>query len=427
MTTLFETPSRSGALPGDPRTSPLYELYRRFRAVALASGHAPGAAQLARQLLAALLRESERPTGVLGGRLYQRRGERFERVHAEGADVSTPAPGTIAVASRLVEELGEAGWLVVFVGAPELQADNGPLAPGTSRAWLLLGERRDVLVAFTFDDAVPRTDLALAMATLHSLADLVERRRELSEALAQARIVQTSLLPEWLIVPQGFAAAVRSRPAQIVGGDLYDLLPGAAGGFALAIGDATGHGLAAALQARDAVVGLRMAMAEHLKLAASLTRISRVVSGNRTAGRFVSLAVVEVDRDGSFVWANAGHVSPLLLDSGGAVTARLDSTGPVLGLEESMALPYGRAFGQLAPGGLLALYTDGIVEAEGRRGEEFGENRLVDALAAARHRDPEEIVAAVFEALDRFTDGAAQLDDQTLVVLRRPPAIDPAR
>ncbi len=419
MTTLSASPAvHDIAFAGDPRTSPLYELYRRFRAVALASGPAPDAERLGRALLCALLRDSGRASGVLGGRLYIRFGDRFERVHEAGVDAATPSPVQLAVGSRLVTAIDESGWLVVFVPEPDLEAESGPLASATSRAWLLLGERREVLVSLTLDE-MPRSDLVLAMATLHSLADLIERRRELSEAMSQARTVQTSLLPERLSVPPGFDAAVRSRPAKFVGGDLYDLLPGTGGGFALAIGDATGHGLPAALQARDAVIGLRMAVAEHLKLSASLSRISRVLAGSRPSGQFISLAVVEVDRDGSFVCANAGHVSPLLFDVHGAVTARLASTGPVLGLDEQLAQPYGRSFGRLALGGLLALFTDGIVEALDSRGEEFGTDRLIAAIKTASRRPPDEILTAVFAELDRFTAGGIQIDDQTLLVLRR--------
>jgi sigma-B regulation protein RsbU (phosphoserine phosphatase) len=100
----------------------------------------------------------------------------------------------------------------------------------------------------------------------------------------------------------------------------------------------------------------------------------------------------------------------------------LEEGGPVLGPLPATA--YERGVVQVAPGDLVVLYTDGITEARGAApGEptdEHGLDRLIAICRDNRHRPAPEIVAAVFDSLDRFTNGRAATDDRTVLVVRRP-------
>jgi sigma-B regulation protein RsbU (phosphoserine phosphatase) len=121
---------------------------------------------------------------------------------------------------------------------------------------------------------------------------------------------------------------------------------------------------------------------------------------------------------------NAGHNAPLVLrqkPDGGAEILRLEADGPVVGLLPFA--PYTEQRLQLAPGDLLVTYTDGISEAMTRDEEEWGEERMMLAAAAAREGSAEEVLQAIFAEADRFTDGAPQHDDMTLLILK----LDPAR
>ena len=201
----------------------------------------------------------------------------------------------------------------------------------------------------------------------------------------------------------------------MVGGDLFDFPATAPDILGLAIGDATGHGLPAALQARDAVVGLRMAAEQNLELATTMERLSRVVRSGGTGSRFISLFRAELDSHGHLIYVNGGHPPPLIVRAGRRARRSPRPTGPVMGLPIETA--YERGHAQLQPGDMLLLYTDGVVEAEDLAGDEFGEELLV--RSARWGETAKDAVDLVFLALQAFTTGAPQADDETLVVVRR--------
>ena len=100
------------------------------------------------------------------------------------------------------------------------------------------------------------------------------REQALANQMAQARTIQHSLLPARLAVPAGFDIAALSHPAEEVGGDVYDVQEVEEGVVGLMLADASGHGLPAALQARDVVIGMRMGQAEDEKINATVARLN---------------------------------------------------------------------------------------------------------------------------------------------------------
>jgi sigma-B regulation protein RsbU (phosphoserine phosphatase) len=115
-------------------------------------------------------------------------------------------------------------------------------------------------------------------------------------------------------------------------------------------------------------------------------------------------------------YANCGHNPPLLLH--GETVERMAATVTVLGLFEEWECVVAEA--QLAPGDILAIYTDGIVEAMNANQEEFGEARLVQTLRENRHLDATSLLDTVVAAVQQFAAGE-QSDDLTLVVARAIP------
>jgi sigma-B regulation protein RsbU (phosphoserine phosphatase) len=237
--------------------------------------------------------------------------------------------------------------------------------------------------------------------------------------MAQARQVQTSLLLAEPPVFPGYEIAFGSRPAAVVGGDVYDFLSVQPGTLGVAVGDAAGHGMAAALQARDVIVGLRMGVEESLKLFKTMEKLAAVVQRNSPDGRFISLVYAEIHRNGTLVYVNAGHPPPLVLRAAGGETA-LASGGPVMGLKLP-PVAYEPAFEALGPGDLAVVFADGITEAVDRNDQEFGHERLVAALRERHDESVATLVERAFATLDVFTEGLPQSDDQTLVLVRRLP------
>ncbi len=113
-----------------------------------------------------------------------------------------------------------------------------------------------------------------------------------------------------------------------------------------------------------------------------------------------------------------GLVSQYVVLREGGEPVTLDSTGPPLGLLPP-GLPYGETLHTLGVGDLLALFSDGVTEAQNETSAEFGEARLLDVLRGARDAPVEVLIDSVFDAIDRFAGDAPQFDDITMLVVRR--------
>ena len=201
-----------------------------------------------------------------------------------------------------------------------------------------------------------------------------------------------------------------------VGGDLYDYIPINDKILGLAIADASGHGLPAALQVRDIYVGLRLGMSRDYKIVRTLERLNRIIHAGTLTSRFVSMFYGELERNGVLIYVNAGHPPPFHLAADGAVT-HLEHGGPVLGpLPEAT---YDRGYVQMCPGDMLVFYTDGITEtaAAAEGSAEYRVARLLEVTRANQGRTAAEVVTAIFDSLDEWSGGAAPQDDRTVIVV----------
>jgi serine phosphatase RsbU (regulator of sigma subunit) len=143
--------------------------------------------------------------------------------------------------------------------------------------------------------------------------------------------------------------------------------------------------------------------------------VNQLFYENTTDSAYATLFFAEYDdRAKRLRYANCGHLSALLLRSDGALE-RLDSTSTVLGLFDKWDCSIGES--RLFPGDTFALYTDGVTEAFNDSGEEFGEERLLEALRRHRVSSPRALLAAVVDEVRRFSPHE-QSDDITLIVAR---------
>jgi len=234
--------------------------------------------------------------------------------------------------------------------------------------------------------------------------------------LDTAAAIQNSLLPQKPPVFKGFDIAVKSQPAEAVGGDLYDFLLLEEDMMGIAIGDASGHGLPAALLVRDVLMGIRMGVGSNLKMMYTLKKLNRVLHETTFSTRFVSVFFGELNSNGGLLYANAGHTSGLILQGDSIV--RLDPTGPIMGPLPN--IPLERGFANVPPGGLMVLYTDGITERMEASGEYFEEEGLVRCILEHRDEPAATIVERVFDyalSLDHQSDLLE--DDSTLMIIKR--------
>jgi sigma-B regulation protein RsbU (phosphoserine phosphatase) len=159
-----------------------------------------------------------------------------------------------------------------------------------------------------------------------------------------------------------------------------------------------------------------MGIQEQLRLTSTITKLNQVVSHSALASKFISLFYAELEFSGTLVYCNAGHTPPILVSPGGSML--LTRGGAVLGPNPDAS--YERGYVSLEPGSVLLAITDGITEAESRRGEPYGWERLEALVRADRWTAAQSLVNAVFESVREFSKRVSPVDDQTVVaVIRR--------
>jgi serine phosphatase RsbU (regulator of sigma subunit)/DNA-binding NarL/FixJ family response regulator len=258
---------------------------------------------------------------------------------------------------------------------------------------------------------------ALHSAEVHAQTLAQER---VARELAMAAQMQASLLPKTLPDVAGWQLAARLEPARETSGDFYDFIPFPDGRLGLLVADAADKGMGAALYMTLSRTLIRTYAAEYdtrpdLVLAAANRRILI----DTRADLFVTVFYGILDpASGRLTYCNAGHNPPFLLDAEnrGPVQA-LSRTGMPLGVFEDAAWTQGAV--QIAAGDVLLLYTDGITEAQDRKGAFFGEKRLLEVAQANLGRSAQGIQDALMMQVHQFAADAPQSDDITLMVVVR--------
>ena len=189
----------------------------------------------------------------------------------------------------------------------------------------------------------------------------------------------------------------------------------------IAVGDISGKGIPAALLMASLQASLRaQAISAPVDLATLMARLNELIYENSPANRYATFFYGQYDpATRSLHYVNAGHNAPMVFRprAGGVDLLRVDGGGPVIGLLPSAA--YQQFAIDLRPGDLLVGYTDGVSEAMNPDDEEWGEERMAEAVrTTCLELHPKEVVTRLMEAADGFAHGAKQHDDMTLVVVR---------
>ena len=258
--------------------------------------------------------------------------------------------------------------------------------------------------------------IALENARLYEDARINERR--LQEDLDTAREIQRQLLPTGAREVPGLDLAAGYCSARELGGDFYDFLPYGKGRLAVALGDVSGKGTAAALFASLAIGIMREHVVEHpCPPAEMMALLNRRLHAARLDARFIALVFAVYDAGTRrLTLANAGGPYPLLVRKGAVQEIRMD--GVPLGLFPEIA--YDESSVELQPGDVVLFASDGILESENANKEEFGHQRLAALLASVSpDRSASDISGNILTATDEHSGvGVPPHDDRTLLVLR---------
>jgi len=286
---------------------------------------------------------------------------------------------------------------------------------GVGATWLLILP----IIAPQWVDGTGWLLLGFVLMNLLVLMEVADRL-SLKSDLEIARDIQLAMLPNGLKEVQGTTVAGVTRPANTVGGDLYDVLPLPDGRLVVALGDVAGKGSPAALLMALVVAMMRTLVDEGLDLPRLMTRLNVQVARQSPGSRFITLFCGFYDpRDGSLEYVNAGHLPPLMLRGTGTVerVGGGEASGLALGMFEEATYASQRVV--IRQGDTLVLYSDGVTEAENPSGQAFEEPGLEGVVAAHRTDGPEELGRAILKAVERHAGDARLADDLTVLVLKR--------
>jgi len=277
-----------------------------------------------------------------------------------------------------------------------------------------------VVPGLMFPDGTGLLVIALALMNLLVLLEVADRL-SLKNDLEIARDIQQAMLPSGSFSAPGVETAGLSRPANTVGGDFYDILPQSDGRVVIAVGDVAGKGSPAALLMALLLAMMRTLVPlmekDGLEPADLVARLNVQVSRHAPGSRFITLFYGVYDpRSGELTYVNAGHTPPLVLRAAGAVD-RLGHGGVALGMFERSTYATGRT--SLQPDEIVAIYSDGITEAENPAGRPFDESGLESALRRHCRDGISAIGPAIVSAVTKHTADTRLADDLTILLLRR--------
>jgi phosphoserine phosphatase RsbU/P len=266
-------------------------------------------------------------------------------------------------------------------------------------------------------DGFPRQQLRILQSLCDHVAVAVHNARRfqseraeretMRREAAEARVMQQALLPKSSPFIPGFVISGLSVPASAVGGDWYDFIPFPDGRWGLVLADVSGKGTAAALL-MSATRGMLRSLAEACCTPGEvLTRLNSLLVDDFPAGKFVTLVYAVLDpATRNVVFANAGHLHPLLIDDNGAQF-----------LDTERGLPLGIGCGDysetsvtLSKGSRLVFYSDGITEAVNAEEQEYGLQRLAEHAAV-----DEASAVSIVDDVRGFANGSGVRDDATVV------------
>jgi phosphoserine phosphatase RsbU/P len=263
------------------------------------------------------------------------------------------------------------------------------------------------------------TQTGLALENSHlteAIASEVAQRERLNRELEIAREVQERLFPQTCPPVAGLDYAGRCRPALGVGGDYYDFLELPDGGLGIGIGDVSGKGIPAALLMASLQASLRgQTISGSPDLAKLMSNINRLIYEATPSNRYATFFYGQYDpASREFVYVNGGHNPPMVFRDGEIL--RLEDGGPVVGLFKPAR--YSQANITLMRGDIAVFFTDGISEAMNAVDDEWGEERLMEAVRNCRDRPAIEMIDCLMRDADAFVAGAPQHDDMTIVVVK---------
>ncbi len=250
---------------------------------------------------------------------------------------------------------------------------------------------------------------------LQASRELIQKKSE--EELALAQQTQESLLPRCLPLFENFRIHAFNNPTRYVGGDFYDFLQLGSGEWMGVLADVSGKGMSAALLSSMVLGALSMEFHAGTRAEEVLSRVNRLLRQKSLPFQFVTLFVFVMGPDGGGQFISAGHNIAYLFRS---ITGKIEALSPeafALGMFDNVC--YATRTVQLDAGDILLVYSDGLTDAENKREEMFGEERLLELMRQAAPAGSHVLEYKLLRAIEEFTEGTPQTDDITFVIVEK--------
>jgi sigma-B regulation protein RsbU (phosphoserine phosphatase) len=277
----------------------------------------------------------------------------------------------------------------------------------------------DKLNAYDSDDLqvllLLASQVAIIIEKVMLHEQLIEKKR-LEGQLEVARQVQLELLPASDPKLEGFDICAWNFSTEEVSGDYYDWVSIYEDQIGLVIADVSGKGVPAALLMAFLRASLRAAIhigyAPHI----SMAKVNYLLWESIERNQFVTAFYGVLDASNkTLAYTNAGHNPPLVMNADGTANF-IERGGLPLGMFRNTR--YYEYYQSIEPGQTLVLYTDGVTEATGIKDEEYGRDRLEEAVRANRHLSAKELIAAIQQDVLAWTDGRGASDDMTFFIVK---------
>lgn len=350
------------------------------------------------------------------GRIYQKNGDEYLLLSKNFEKESTDVESKLSINSEAVQSIlnsrtfifdnHESGIILTRLKNKEYAIPVAIVVHNKEQNWILVFELKTGWIREEIEFCLNAVRAVLIYRLLSE-----SHKNEYEEAF----LVQKGLIPISPPQVKGYQISGNSQPSELVGGDVFDYYRFNDDEFGICIGDASGHGMPAALMARDVIIGLRMGLENQHKMTHTLKKLNNVIYQSANAARFISLFYAEIEMNGTLFYINAGHPSPIMISGDEAI--ELETTGLIFGVFPEIDLR--RSYIKINPGNILILYTDGIIERQNNMGEEFGVKNLINVIMKNKCKDTDGILNAIFVAADEFGNKNKWQDDSTVVVVRR--------
>jgi sigma-B regulation protein RsbU (phosphoserine phosphatase) len=252
------------------------------------------------------------------------------------------------------------------------------------------------------------------LSMMRERTTLAESRASLENELSIASSIQNGMLPTDFPRTESYSIDAVMRPAKDVGGDFYDFMSIGPSQVAFLVADVSGKGVPAALFMASAMTLIRSNLENGYTVDTVLDRTNAELLKANKEKLFVTVWLGVLDLStGELSYVNAGHNPPFLIRKDGAVENIVSKPNFILGRRKGIRYREYRM--KLDPGDSILLYTDGLTDSTDAEGRMFTQERVMEHLS--QNRDPDNIIPDMMGAIDRFSSGAEQFDDMTMLLM----------